>query len=246
MYLIGSCLQGRNTLIELELIRTYIAARDRFKGPQPPLFSRSVLRLAPAASSDSAVMADGVNEAAKKGLQRLDDTAEILRYREEAPAFFAALRGLALLQESSVADMEAATRELLTRDYTLEEVGRAVRDLRSKLFNMMPANLSFVSLLHARGGLLAFLETFETLESFGSQGEPRSGGLLACVVIPLPCRSLRSWASNEPDAGARLREPDCHVARRVLPQAVALHNALPAAGCIHDRAKGSCGPSPEV
>lgn len=116
-------------------------------------------------------MADGVNETARQGLQRLDDTAEILRYRDEAPKFFAALRGLNLLQEASIAQIEADTRVLLTHDFTLGDVGRAVRELRAKLSHMMPANLSFVSLLHSRGGLLAFLETFETLESFGSQGE---------------------------------------------------------------------------
>ena len=124
------------------------------------------------------VAGDGVSEATQDVARqddtaditmRLDATVEILKYRAEAPAFFVALRALSLLPEVEVASIEQATRELLTTDFTLDEVSSAVRRLRASLSSMTTDHLAFVTLLHARGGLLAFLETFESLESFGSQ-----------------------------------------------------------------------------
>lgn len=159
-------------MVELDLIRTYIAVRNRMHEPEPPHFSRSLLMLLPGVAGDGA--SEVTQDIARQDdtadiTMRLDATAEILKYRAEAPAFFVALRALSLLPEVQVVSIEQATRELLTTDFTLDEVSGAVRRLRASLSSMTTDHLAFVTLLHARGGLLAFLETFESLESFGSQ-----------------------------------------------------------------------------
>lgn len=158
---------------EFELIKTYIAARNYTRGPYPPSYASSLLLWFEQRSNSGTgrSVTDGTttSESAMQSLKHLDDTAEILRYRVEAPAFFKALHGLCLLPEDEVKSLQQDTLVFLTSDYSLAQVGVALQQLRARLCNMTPSHLKFVSLLHSRGGLLVFLETFDSLDALNSQ-----------------------------------------------------------------------------
>jgi hypothetical protein len=138
-------LQGRKTVLELELVRSFIVARDAMCGSSPPPFFGSLLRRFHASETSDGDAGDSVgsSSAALASVKRLDDTVELLRYRSEARMFFESLRKLVLLPEAAVTLLENSLQKELTFDYELHEVSYpdGVRGYSLSIFAAPPRSL---------------------------------------------------------------------------------------------------------
>lgn len=94
-------------------------------------------------------------------VRRLDDAIELLSLRVLLPPFFAALNSLELLPRARIEALEQASRPLLD-DVALDAVSGALADARRVLGDLTTPHVAFIAELHAQGGLLDFLKSFET------------------------------------------------------------------------------------
>lgn len=101
----------------------------------------------------------------QQATQRLQMTVDLQGYRQAFPTFLLALEAQHLLPRAAILELQTNERlqDALHQNYTLREVPQAVAVVRAAVCGMTPTHLQFINELHASGGLLEFLASFETL-----------------------------------------------------------------------------------